>query len=178
MGGEKPAVDFYWRIEMGSPPRGRGKVYSVCKEIAPLGITPAWTGKRRPLSGPCAAPGDHPRVGGEKPLLSKLVSTMPGSPPRGRGKGPPGEGMRCRPGITPAWAGKSRSTTRRTCAPKDHPRVGGEKKLFDIDHGAKPGSPPRGRGKVIHTGAIPASPRITPAWAGKRHRRHCQEYQE
>ena len=87
VGGEKPAVDFYWRIEMGSPPRGRGKVYSVCKEIAPLGITPAWAGKRRPLSGPCAAPGDHPRVGGEKPLLSKLVSTMPGSPPRGRGKG-------------------------------------------------------------------------------------------
>ena len=50
-----------------------------------------------------------------------------GSPPRGRGK----DGLRPdrwpRQGITPAQAGKSRTTMACTTRARDHPRVGGEK---------------------------------------------------
>ena len=74
-------------------------------------------------------------------------------------------------GITPAYAGKSflqKPLTKRT---GDHPRVCGEKfrKAPRISTGR--GSPPRMRGKVL----LPYSPawkyRITPAYAGKSHRR-------
>ncbi len=71
------------------------------------GITPAWAGKRSQPVPPSTPRVDHPRVGGEKPDSLTVVSSVPGSPPRGRGKV-----SRSIPdcfywGITPAWAGKS-----------------------------------------------------------------------
>ena len=54
-----------------------------------------------------------------------------------------------------------------TGTPRDHPRVGGEKELGDRFKTAELGSPPRGRGKVLHAGFEGILRRITPAWAGK-----------
>ena len=92
---------------------------------------------------------DHPRVGGEKALLTEC--------------------RHCAVGITPAWAGKKsyinaamdsgvgsppRGRGKSCCIiprwtmQEDHPRVGGEKD----------------RDEILKTDAF----RITPAWAGKR----------
>ena len=54
--------------------------------------------------------------------------------------------------------------------PRDHPRVGGEKRTFLWSNFSFQGSSPRGRGKVPY-GPFPLQPaRITPAWAGKSQR--------
>ena len=66
VGGEKTMRFIIASTVSGSPPRGRGKAFQTPCPGWRERITPAWAGKRRPLSGPCAAPGDHPRVGGEK----------------------------------------------------------------------------------------------------------------
>ena len=71
-----------------------------------------------------------------------------GSPPRGRGKAGAGYADKGRPGITPAWAGKSHAVHSPSHGAGDHPRVGGE----------KPRKPTMSRKRH----------RITPAWAGKR----------
>ena len=147
VGGEKYCMLLCCPAGWGSPPRGRGKVlFAVCA-MFPTGITPAWAGKRPLRPGVVIAGKDHPRVGGEKhhPTLSNAA--LPGSPPRGRGKGA-GEPLRLLDGgITPAWAGKSCGRAAPRAQKGDHPRVGGEK----YPSGGRPhcggGSPPRGRGK-------------------------------
>ena len=49
------------------------------------------------------------------------------SPPRVRGKGDRYEAMDAPAGITPAYAGKSRTYSNFCCCMQDHPRVCGEK---------------------------------------------------
>ena len=70
MGGEKSlSVSSVWS-RTGSPPHGRGKVKILHACSKGVGITPAWAGK----SGiPALASGitwDHPRMGGEKSIIS------------------------------------------------------------------------------------------------------------
>ena len=86
MGGEKTDDHLKGLRDLGSPPRGRGKVGHNQIAGAAHGITPAWTGKRvhEYKSGRFAR--DHPRVGGEKFTRMSQVASMRGSPPRGRGK--------------------------------------------------------------------------------------------
>ena len=102
MGGEKEARDYPKEQVWGSPPRRRGKAFSVLRRQFRFRITPAWAGKSsaQPRSGP---PGqDHPRVGGEKDRKPTWNVCAVGSPPRGRGKGADlGVGDQ-RTGITPA----------------------------------------------------------------------------
>ena len=110
---------------------------------------------------------DHPRVCGEKPLPWIAAAALWGSPPRMRGKVPNRRSTETKPGITPAYAGKSTCLILFDTLLKDHPRVCGEKVLKDIKKAAAVGSPPRMRGK-----ARPPSHRlrlhgITPAYAGK-----------
>ena len=90
-----------------------------------------------------------------------------GSPPRRRGKGQLSVGHQIRERITPAWAGKRNC---RTIAPSrrgDHPRMGGEKSSLSSASLHGPGSPPRGRGKVLVDSEIRPLHRITPAQTGK-----------
>ena len=75
------------RPKGGSPPRGRGKAAGSSSGEFASGITPAWAGKRRHDVRLRCVNGDHPRVGGEKVALYCPCEEMPGSPPRGRGKG-------------------------------------------------------------------------------------------
>ena len=72
-----------------------------------LGITPAYAGKRAAFSGSDSDSWDHPRVCGEKSPHIDAFDHVKGSPPRMRGKEPNNVRRRRRPGITPAYAGKS-----------------------------------------------------------------------
>ena len=106
-------------------------------------------------------------MGGEKRKNLPSRSRPKGSPPRGRGKAQFGNCPYCHERITPAWAGKRKSTESVKSCKKDHPRVGGEKRLDAGHRNHTQGSPPRGRGKG---GNLPGRVRpqgITPAWAGK-----------
>ena len=73
-----------------------------------------------------------------------------------------------RAGITPAYAGKSRSVSRTPTVVRDHPRVCGEKKLMALVLRAVLGSPPHMRGKAQEWMKEGKAERITPAYAGKR----------
>ena len=105
--GEKALSTFSSRKNSGSPPRVRGKVQLQPWQPTALGITPAYAGKRRPISSYVLLLWDHPRVCGEKPggRLRELV--YPGSPPRMRGKDGRTSTGGLDVGITPACAGKS-----------------------------------------------------------------------
>ena len=70
-----------------------------------------------------------------------------GSLPRGRGKVQSSFLLPDIYGITPAWAGKSRIDKLEWIPVKDHPRVGGEKKVLMARARCSRGSPPHGRGK-------------------------------
>ena len=72
---------------------------------------------------------------------------MQGSPPRMRGKVAGGVFLPCRPGITPAYAGKSRDRNGHGSPHQDHPRVCGEKMTTASWTARQTGSPPRMRGK-------------------------------
>ena len=149
VGGEKPAGLSRLPPAEGSPPRGRGKVCKQMKLCCTARITPAWAGKRGHALKRAVGTKDHPRVGGEK--WSGPTRTFPawGSPPRGRGKVLFFQCQADGPGITPAWAGKSRRVNLADEDHRDHPRVGGEKWVQLCPNVDQPGSPPRGRGKAF-----------------------------
>ena len=163
--------------QQGSPPRGRGKGIVGSLHHALDGITPAWAGKSIEKPFQFLSQLDHPRVGGEKPRFFDTPDDTVGSPPRGRGKVECGLQLAFHIGITPAWAGKSDLLFRRAEIAKDHPRVGGEKKMLRSASSSHSGSPPRGRGKARRFSKSFSSARITPAWAGKsgQPRQPCQQ---
>ena len=70
-------------------------------------------------------------------------------------------------GITPAYAGKSRSDRCRNRGTEDHPRLCGEKVILNRFTAFTIGSPPPMRGKVEQREQMQISIRITPAYAGK-----------
>ena len=91
---------------------------------------------------------DHPRLRGENPGLSLGPPGRRGSPPLARGK-PQIAAKLCHPaGITPACAGKTRSTDLRGANIEDHPRLRGENKNEVDEAKAMAGSPPLARGKL------------------------------
>ena len=107
MGGEKTDDHLKGLRDLGSPPRGRGKVGHNQIAGAAHGITPAWTGKRvhEYKSGRFAR--DHPRVGG-----GKVHQNVAG---------------RLYEGITPAWAGKSLFCFTAAVPIQDHPAWAGKR---------------------------------------------------
>ena len=135
--------------------------------MAAHGITPAWAGKRTNFPKRLCRRWDHPRVGGEKKRRALSVSAFLGSPPHGRGKVVLRQVAGAPAGITPAWAGKSICLALPITAPRDHPRVGGEKTRVFQQHFPAVGSPPHGRGKARRHPSCPRRSGITPAWAGK-----------
>ena len=107
--GEKPAGHEQVKLQVGSPPRVRGKANRFCICCLISGITPARAGKRSSAEKWLSCAWDHPRACGEKALSVSLLHPKQGSPPRVRGKVCEGSIHIKRPGITPARAGKSRS---------------------------------------------------------------------
>ena len=133
---------------LGSPPRMRGKGQFHTGIMATTGITPAYAGKRTVRLATFSESPDHPRVCGEKCVVSSADDVKRGSPPRMRGKGRPAV---CTPTVS-----------------RDHPRVCGEKSASTAPKRLWAGSPPRMRGKAFFAIFACSSPGITPAYAGKR----------
>ena len=96
-----------------------------------------------------------------------------GSPPRVRGKqadiGQRYEQRR----ITPARAGKTPPTARRSISRRDHPRACGENAVCKTVSPSPKGSPPRVRGKRSDRARAVSEMGITPARAGKTMRARC-----
>ena len=167
----------------------RGKAADGSILISKHGITPAYAGKRPEHTAKALRKQDHPRVCGEKNTKLLRCLSVPGSPPRMRGKANGGQEKPQEIRITPAYAGKSLTTATRvtlwTGSPPrmrgkvkyfdyethynmDHPRVCGEKRNQIVYNPCVKGSPPRMRGKASSTRFLPTRGRITPAYAGKR----------
>ena len=72
------------------------------------------------------------------------------------------------PRITPAYAGKRKTTGKVKFKTEDHPRLCGEKRIECYTEPTTWGSPPPMRGKAATHGGGSASAGITPAYAGKR----------
>ena len=150
MGGEKHNVFTLGSLVQGSPPHGRGKGNRHSVPSGFTGITPAWAGKSGRIQEPFHPYQDHPRVGGEKPIVIPCRLASRGSPPRERGKGKARNAVTHQLRITPAWAGKSMTAPGRSSRTGNHPRVGGEKIKAIRDEVGLKGSPPRGQGKAWH----------------------------
>ena len=155
----------------GSPPRVRGKHAAKPVHDSVQGITPARAGKTGSLGSSCLPQKDHPRACGENASSGTWAGKSRGSPPRVRGKHlystlPPSTGR-----ITPARAGKTRTSTVARFASKDHPRACGENMASSNRQATIAGSPPRVRGKLRQPGCGVCAERITPARAGKTKQR-------
>ena len=152
---------------MGSPPLTRGKAFSCCALPSIDWITPAYAGKSTFRPGGGTRRQDHPRLRGEKQQRGYAETGLLGSPPLTRGKGQECLGLEYAPGITPAYAGKSKGEIVPHDSEKDHPRLRGEKTCFSFGNLFIAGSPPLTRGKGIAISAHARVIRITPAYAGK-----------
>ena len=91
---------------VGSPPRVRGKAKPPETRTSDERITPARAGKSMSSVMLSSAVRDHPRACGEKSAPRPRCASMPGSPPRVRGKVPRAAGPVSSIRITPARAGK------------------------------------------------------------------------
>ena len=105
---------------------------------------------------------------GEKYRCCMRETQPQGSPPRVRGKVLCIFFQGCFSGITPACAGKRLLLIRPDTRFGDHPRVCGEKNIWEAADTKSTGSPPRVRGKGWQPVPRTGTRRITPACAGKR----------
>ena len=87
MCGEKRNSRSSRQCNRGSPPHVRGKGCLPALALGHVGITPACAGKRFTASATTSGNRDHPRMCGEKFLLSLFICQDMGSPPHVRGKG-------------------------------------------------------------------------------------------
>ena len=115
------------RLPLRSPPRMRGKGNLLLDGNIPLGITPAYAGKRDLVISGSGDIEDHPRVCGEKWQNRVNQLLVRGSPPRMRGKGRRNHPVIFVDGIPPACAGKRLLPLPVCLHRRDHPRVCGEK---------------------------------------------------
>ena len=104
---------------------------------------------------------------GEKSALWRTITGGQGSPPHVRGKVPPTCKINGCSRITPACAGKRTKIENIINRARDHPRMCGEKSLFELIAGLSTGSPPHVRGKEPQRAGGRLQGGITPACAGK-----------
>ena len=114
-------------LNLGSPPRMRGKALKPAHELLCDGITPAYAGKSEQCGGTGTTDWDHPRMCGEKYKIKKRYPLEMGSPPHVRGKALKDRRDMLNVRITPACAGKSRILSAKRFMKRDHPRMCGEK---------------------------------------------------
>ena len=127
----------------------RGKGGKTLDAVDLIGITPAYAGKRRATPLNRFQQWDHPRLCGEKVIGGVSCVTTWGSPPPMRGKVFEDDGAGKVIGITPAYAGKSRSCRIACLMYRDHPRLCGEKFYQTAVCSVVKGSPPPMRGKGL-----------------------------
>ena len=88
----------------------RGKVVMKDDTTKVERITPAYAGKSFHLVSFCFQLQDHPRLCGEKPVRNASEKKESGSPPPMRGKAIFRTSTRAAIRITPAYAGKSKTS--------------------------------------------------------------------
>ena len=106
----------------------RGKGGKKLCRVLEYGITPAYAGKRFPVRWNLVRKWDHPRLCGEKYIITSTRFIIPGSPPPMRGKVDFWHDLLHVIGITPAYAGKSVYFLFLFSFIQDHPRLCGEKR--------------------------------------------------
>ena len=144
------------------------KFVTLMRLLSTKGSPPLARGKASIFFDDCCQLVDHPRLRGEKWDSAWYNPSNWGSPPLARGKDSAKTRQVHREGITPACAGKSHRSRKSRNAPRDHPRLRGEKKIFVFRRLRVWGSPPLARGKVFSGLSLVERARITPACAGKR----------
>ena len=148
-------------------PHTRGKHGCASSSGRVVRITPAHAGK---TSAWATRPGryrDHPRTRGENIVNPPKNPPNTGSPPHTRGKHELWKTHIQPLRITPAHAGKTRSSLILSPWAEDHPRTRGENQVRLPVTMYPPGSPPHTRGKLISGLKKTFTTRITPAHAGK-----------
>ena len=105
--GENPIQLALYRLNLGSPPRVRGKLRPLLFTRCLPRITPACAGKTTAPGARCGSMTDHPRVCGENWSSGLSLGGAVGSPPRVRGKLREATGRLPKIRITPACAGKT-----------------------------------------------------------------------
>ena len=106
--GENSLFSSLFSGSKGSPPRVRGKPFARFSPPLFSRITPACAGKTISTACNFRKTKDHPRVCGENRYSDALARTLPGSPPRVRGKPRATRRRHTRRRITPACAGKTK----------------------------------------------------------------------
>ncbi len=163
-------------ISYGTPPRRRGGRVPPRRPGLVRRNTPASAGRTGCPAGTREASAEHPRVGGEDALPSRMSSPTGGIPPRRQG----GPGVRRRGGPhrrnTPASAERTGTRSPPESGRPEHSRVGGEDAIRNAIRDAMVGTPPRrrggrggpGRGRVRGHNT-PASAGRTSAWCRSKH---------
>ena len=150
----------------GSSPRARGALGVVNRYPRPPGIIPACAGSTRRNAQRSAPARDHPRVRGEHPYPRVPILAYRGSSPRARGARRDDARVDALPGIIPACAGSTPTSSATMTAPRDHPRVRGEHWRAPRKRPWGAGSSPRARGALQLEQRPPGGPGIIPACAG------------
>ena len=170
MRGEDTEATIGHMSARGSPPhaRGRHKLPHIPAHLP--GITPACAGKTVWSINGFIAVSDHPRMRGEDGRWRTSRGSCTGSPPHARGRRDRRiRRSHCRR-ITPACAGKTRTSSRRPTCLKDHPRMRGEDGSPSLRRRSGTGSPPHARGRRGQDAPRKEGSGITPACAGKTRR--------
>ena len=154
-----------WRC-MGSSPHVRGARHGQGRDHGRRGIIPACAGSTSPATPMMPSRRDHPRMCGEHSLsmTSPLIST--GSSPHVRGALGSSEPSGLPPGIIPACAGSTQSSSADPAGWRDHPRMCGEHVSDIMLPPSKVGSSPHVRGAQEQRVVLDQAHGIIPACAG------------
>ena len=146
--GEQESIVVDPSASSGSSPRVRGAGPSPITLGATCGIIPARAGSSRACGRGATGSWDHPRACGEQNPPVVVADGNVGSSPRMRGAALECGELVVEPGIIPARAGSSLSSSSLSRSSWDHPRACGEQ-LSSFRLGLlAPGSSPRVRGAV------------------------------
>ncbi len=166
MRGERAPATLPIEASFGSSPHARGTqplepCHSLCRRFIPACAGNAWARARQTAR--CAV---HPRMRGERSMISCAASLASGSSPHARGtpRGPAGR-FRCRRFI-PACAGNAESHAGPAHPYAVHPRMRGERWRNMMKPRPRPGSSPLARGTHGHAPFQYVIPRFIPACAG------------
>ena len=166
-GGENGIMVEQHTGELGSSPRGRGKLNATGPALTGTGLIPARAGKTVTACSDGYGHKAHPRAGGENALSVCFGALAAGSSPRGRGKRKAHANRRKSARLIPARAGKTHPKRHPKLTRRAHPRAGGENRVDRLTDRVLSGSSPRGRGKLLLAAIQSSGLRLIPARAGK-----------
>jgi hypothetical protein len=146
--GEESGRRVMRRFTLGTPPRARGREEHIAVAARDLGNTPACAGKSVLHERPQRRRREHPRVRGEEWMDTMRMPTLPGTPPRARGRASRNAARCTNSGNTPACAGKRTHRCPTHHPPGEHPRVRGEEVMAWVTSRMITGTPPRARGRA------------------------------